>query len=130
MTFTLKDFASGKKYNAHAILQSDFVLENRQAIYDDIASQIKAQGGETKLGVNGNTIEVVNGNQFWNLPIIPKERTGILEFRSKDFIFHYSIGNHNKSYGDKPKAAFIRPYGFDTVNFKGETTQWHLSVIE
>lgn len=130
MTFTLKDFAAGKKYKCKSILQSEFVLENRQAIYDDIAAQVKAQGGETELGVNGHTIQVKGGNQFWRLPTMPRERNGVLEFRSKDFVFTYDIGSGNKSYGDKPKAAFVRAYGFDLVMYNGDTIQYHLSPIE
>lgn len=127
--FKLKDFANGKSYKARAILQSDFVLENRQTIADNIAAQVKAQGGETEIGITGHIIQVKGGNQFWNLPTLPREREGIVTFRSKDFIFEFH-SKGNKSYCDKPKAVDIRAYGFDTVNFRGEVTQWHLTAIE
>lgn len=117
--FTLKDLTG--TYDATATISGDYVLENKQSIIDNITAQITAQGGavEEKEG----NLYVIGGTQFFRLPKMPRQRTGRITFRSKDYVFSY---DGKQSYGDKPKAAFITETGFYMIMFDGNRIDYTL----
>ena len=113
----LKDLTG--QWNVQATLDSEYVTENLDAIVERIDSQVRAQGGTTYI--QEGTLYAKGSNQFWMLPKLARVRTGRIEFRSKDFIFHF---DGCSSYCDKPKANNLLPNGFTTTNSKGEQTTW------
>jgi len=115
------------KYEATATIDSEWVLENTDKIINNIKNQVEAQGGE--IEVNDDTLYIKDSIQFFKLPNIDKIRRGIIEFRSKDFIFTFtdSNGKRGRLYCDKPKGVDMLDNGFITVNFKKEVTTWELN---
>lgn len=115
--YKLKDLTG--IYNCVARIDGELVLENRQAIIDNITRQVEEQGGKTE--VKGNAIYF--GSQFYNLPLLSKERFGTIEFRSKDYIFRW---DNQESFGDKPKSVDMTETGFKKMMFNGETINYIL----
>lgn len=113
-------------YKAQAVIDSDFVIERRAAIIDDITRQVAEQGGETYI--QNNCLYIKNSGQYFRLPTMDRVRNGIITFRSKDFVFSYidSVGKEHASYCEKPQAADMTENGFVTVNMRGEKTTWTL----
>lgn len=108
-----------------ATLNSEFVLENRDSIVADIAGQVQAQGGETLI--ENNCLYAKGSNQYWRLPTLPRVREGVAVFRSKDFLFQWQDDTgERESVADKPKAGDMTEYGFTSLNFRGDVTQWEL----
>lgn len=123
--FKLKDFSNGAKFDCVAILNSEFVLENKQKIIDDFTARAERMG--CKVSVTPDKIINIDTNQFLLLPKISKRREGILTFRSKDYVFDF---DGKTSYGDKPKAADITETGFNLTMFNGDVINYILTKKE
>jgi hypothetical protein len=125
MVYTLKSLTGS--HNMTATLESEYTLENSDAIEQHIREQVIAQGGSVRK--DGDTLSIPETGQFFRLPKIDKVRKGVVTFRSKDFVFSYtdSLGVAHNSYCDKPKASGMTKSGFITVNFRGEKTYWDFS---
>jgi hypothetical protein len=61
---------------------------------------------------------VLDGNRVFMKPKRNRESIGIIEFRSKDYIFHDPI--NGKCYGDLPESKDINDNGFNLIGYEGE----------
>lgn len=111
-------------WRAIAMVDGDYVAENADKIALNIIQQVKAQGGQAIR--NGDRVEVVGGNQFWNLPKMPAHRAGNITFRSSDYCFTELGEGKKPSYGKKPKAAQVLTDGFYIEMFNGQKITYKL----
>ena len=110
------------KFLCTATLDGEHVLENKQSIIDNITKQCVEQGIQCTLNPEG-TMLLIGTNQNYRLPLLPRERSGSITFRSADYIFEWE---GKQSHGDKPKAAAMLDDGFTLTMFNGQTITYKL----
>ena len=127
--YKIKDLKG--KFKAKAILNSEFVLENKEKMIQEAKNWAKQNKVYDKLVITDSNIRLKGEGSFWLLPKLNKIRCGEITFRSNDFIFSYkdSEGNIHKTYCEKPNKTDLNDKGFNTLNIRNEITNWEISKI-
>jgi hypothetical protein len=97
-----------------------YIAENAEKIAEELKKVVEEQGCKNfsmERDAYDNPRICYFGNQFYNLPIIPKEVEGVIEIKSNGYVLTYTDhkGIEKISYGPKIKKAMLNDTGFSLV---------------
>ena len=120
---TLKELRDMKSIPVTRIFHGQWHSGNIDEMREELLSQLKQYFGNnfdmSKFEENDNNFSY--GNRSWMKPKIQKEVDGIVEFRSKDYVFKY---DGKESYGSELKKENLTENGFKIPTLDGSELEY------
>ena len=120
---TLKNLKELKRIKAERIAVDMPTIEQLDEIREKIKRDIINQFGQIALEkLKENKDNWTFENHVFFKPKTKKITMGEIEFRSKDYIFHYE---GKKGFGEEIKSDMLTDYGFKIPTFQGGFFEYH-----